>query len=191
MQEQATSLQKEAQKRQREIKNNERQVKSQLESLQNLIKGKDETLTSLQSRNAEQTSELAQHTEIRDKLNEHIIYLQNEVRKRDELLEGGSEFGGDDDFAPESDSGSMAEEVLSTKNVNDSSSVAKSGALKTQRTTKRRTMGQILKSQLEETRLSLKNQIESKLRAEKQVQNIEQKLSKLTEGLKEIYTIVN
>lgn len=38
---------------------------------------------------------------LRDKLNEHIVYLQNEIRKRDELLET-SEFGdfeliGDDD----------------------------------------------------------------------------------------------
>ena len=59
---------------------------------------------------------------MRDKLNEHIIYLQNEVRKRDELLEGGSEFGGDDDFALESDSASMAEEMSSTRNINDSGS---------------------------------------------------------------------
>ena len=88
-----------------------------------MLKGKDETLNSLQSRNEEQINELAQHNEIRDKLNEHIIYLQNEVRKRDELLEGGSEFGGDDDFAPESDSVSMQEEYLSTMNAaNDSGS---------------------------------------------------------------------
>lgn len=59
---------------------------------------------------------------MRLKLNEHIIYLQNEVRKRDELLEGGSEFGGDDDFGQESDTASMAEEISSTKNINDSGS---------------------------------------------------------------------
>ena len=51
-------------------------------------------------------------------------------------------------------------------------------------------MGQILKSQLEETRQSLKDQIEAKLRSEKQVSNMEQKLSKLTEGLKEIFSLV-
>jgi hypothetical protein len=28
---------------------------------------------------------------MREKLHEHIIYLQNEIRKRDELLEEGSE----------------------------------------------------------------------------------------------------
>ena len=42
---------------------------------------------------------------MRLKLNEHIIYLQHEVRKRDELLEEGSEFGLDEDFGQdESDS---------------------------------------------------------------------------------------
>jgi len=39
--------------------------------------------------------------------------LQNEIRKRDELLEEGSEFGGDDDFAVESES--MCEEVTSSR----------------------------------------------------------------------------
>ncbi len=30
--------------------------------------------------------------EMRHKLNDHIVYLQNEIRKRDELLEGESDF---------------------------------------------------------------------------------------------------
>lgn len=29
---------------------------------------------------------------MRHKLNDHIVYLQNEIRKRDELLEGDSDF---------------------------------------------------------------------------------------------------
>lgn len=29
---------------------------------------------------------------MRSKLNDHIVYLQNEIRKRDELLEGESDF---------------------------------------------------------------------------------------------------
>ena len=121
-----------------------------------MLKGKDETLNSLQSRNEEQINELAQHNEYRDKLNEHIIYLQNEVRKRDELLEGGSEFGGDDDFAPESETTSIQEEYLSTMNAaNDSGSQPTPPVQRGP--TKRRTMGQILKSQLEETRQSLKD----------------------------------
>jgi len=68
------------------------------------------------------------------------------VRKRDELLEGGSEFGGDDDFAPDSETASNMDDVFSsTKNagggVNDSGSQPplRGGP-------KRRTMGQILKS---------------------------------------------
>ena len=157
-----------------------------------MLKGKDETLTTLQSRSEEQINELQQHSDVRNKLNEHIIYLQNEVRKRDELLEGGSEFGGDDDFAHESDTASMAEEMSSTKNINDSGSQPNTTST-VQRGpvgTKRRTMGQILKSQLEETRQLLKNQIEAKLRSEKQVQNMEQNLYKLTEGLKEIFSLV-
>jgi hypothetical protein len=32
---------------------------------------------------------------IRHKLTENIVYLQNEIRKRDDLIEGSSEFGGD------------------------------------------------------------------------------------------------
>jgi|LauGreDrversion4_2_1035121.scaffolds.fasta_scaffold09126_3 hypothetical protein len=32
---------------------------------------------------------------MRHKLTENIIYLQNEIRKRDDLLENSSEFGGD------------------------------------------------------------------------------------------------
>ena len=51
-------------------------------------------------------------------------------------------------------------------------------------------MGGILKAQLEETRQNLKSSIEAKLRSEKQVQNLEQKLSKLAEGVKEISTLV-
>ena len=58
---------------------------------------------------------------MRDKLNEHIIYLQNEVRKRDQLLESGSEFGGDEDFAVDSDTASVPDESSSTRNVGDSS----------------------------------------------------------------------
>ena len=56
---------------------------------------------------------------------------------------------------------------------------------------KRRTMGQILKSQLAETRQSLKTQIEAKLRLEKEVSQADQKLAKLTEGLQDILALAN
>jgi len=81
---------------------------------------------------------------MREKLHEHIIYLQNEVRKRDELLEGGSEFGGDDDFAPESDSASLHDDSTSLRNAMDSGSLARSS--KQPAASKRRSMGQILKA---------------------------------------------
>ena len=36
-------------------------------------------------------------SDMRQKLNEHIMFLQNEIRKRDELLENTSDFEEDDD----------------------------------------------------------------------------------------------
>ena len=64
------------------------------------------------------------------------------MRKRDELLEEGSEFGGDEDFGLESDSASMAEEVSSTKNaVNDSGSQSQANVVRAGIGNKRRTMG--------------------------------------------------
>ena len=108
---------------------------------------------------------------VRDKLNEHIIYLQNEIRKRDELLEGGSDFGGDDDFAAESDS--LADETSSkgdairssaTKNGEEDPSkltdTPKQSFAKSQRPGKGRTLNQILRQQLEDSRNQLKGQIE-------------------------------
>ena len=52
----------------------------------------------------EAAQELASADMMRDKLSEHIIYLQNEIRKRDELLEEDSDFGGDDECNDASDS---------------------------------------------------------------------------------------
>lgn len=42
--------------------------------------------------NEEAQLELQQMSEMRYKLNDHIVYLQNEIRKRDELLEDESDF---------------------------------------------------------------------------------------------------
>jgi hypothetical protein len=44
---------------------------------------------------------------MRAKLNDHIVYLQNEIRKRDELLEGDSDFESVEDYL-ENDSASNA-----------------------------------------------------------------------------------
>ena len=85
---------------------------------------KDETLSNLESKNKEVINELEMASHVREKLNEHIIYLQNEVRKRDELLEGDSDFGGDDDFALASDS---APDETSSKGDAIRSSTTKNG----------------------------------------------------------------
>ena len=92
------------------------------------------------------------------------------MRKRDQLLESGSEFGGDDDFAAESDSASVQDEV--NANGDSSTSQAKSNAQVLSTTPaingkKPKTMGGILKAQLEETRQTLKSSIEARLRSEK------------------------
>lgn len=47
--------------------------------------------------------ELTNMNQIKEKLNEHIVYLQNEIRKRDELLET-SEFGDFEFIGDEEDS---------------------------------------------------------------------------------------
>lgn len=39
--------------------------------------------------------EILQMDAMRHKMTENIVYLQNEIRKRDDLLENSSEFGGD------------------------------------------------------------------------------------------------
>jgi len=41
-------------------------------------------------------------SQMRHKLNDHIVYLQNEIRKRDELLEDGSDFEDDTGLADDS-----------------------------------------------------------------------------------------
>ena len=98
--------------------------------------------------------------QIKSKLNEHIVYLQNEVRKRDELLET-SEFGdfeliGDDDdgsvIAIEEDSirggdlqsnkGTQEDEIRGMISTDNNSRQKR----------KKRTAGSMIQSQLEESR---------------------------------------
>jgi hypothetical protein len=61
----------------------------------------------LKKKEEEMSMELQQMDAMRHKLTENIVYLQNEIRKRDDLLENSSEFGGDfemigDDYDDES-----------------------------------------------------------------------------------------
>ena len=90
---------------QKESQANEKQIKAQLESLQGILRRKDEDLSHLKSQQKETTDEIETSNVVRERLHDHIIYLQNEVRKRDELLEDdGSDSENEEDFAPESDS---------------------------------------------------------------------------------------
>ncbi len=49
----------------------------------------------LKKKEEEMSLELQQMDQMRHKLTENIVYLQNEIRKRDDLLENSSEFGAD------------------------------------------------------------------------------------------------
>ena len=53
-------------------------------------------------KNEEALQEIQSMSEMRQKLNDHIVYLQNEIRKRDELLEDGSDFDDDQELADDS-----------------------------------------------------------------------------------------
>jgi len=68
---------------------------SELEGLKDMLEAKVDELQEFRSKHAEMSQELAVMDGIKHKLNEHIVYLQNEIRKRDELLES-SEFEEDD-----------------------------------------------------------------------------------------------
>jgi len=68
---------------------------SELEGLKDMLEAKVDELQEFRSKHAEMSQELADMDGIKHKLNEHIVYLQNEIRKRDELLES-SEFEEDD-----------------------------------------------------------------------------------------------
>ena len=157
--EQTDALHKQSLKRQADSQKAERQIKEQLSSLEGILSRKNMDLNNLQSKNQEVENELAQEGQIREKLSEHIIYLQNEIRKRDELLEGGSEFGGDDDFALD-ETNSISEINMSATKMraesfetsgNQSKVQNSSGAKNTLKDAQiqkpnRRTMGQILKN---------------------------------------------
>lgn len=69
--------------------------------------------------------ELQQMDAMRHKLTQNIIYLQNEIRKRDDLLENSSEFGGDFEMIDnEDDSSSLMEEASNRGGgINDAQSL--------------------------------------------------------------------
>lgn len=63
--------------------------------MESVLSKKDEDLQVFIGKNEEAQQEIQSMNEMRQKLNDHIIYLQNEIRKRDELLEDGSDFEDD------------------------------------------------------------------------------------------------
>lgn len=113
---------------------------------------------------------------LRHKLTENIIYLQNEIRKRDDLLENSSEFGGD--FNAE---GAEDSNVGLDSSVNEENQSVRGGDLQSsegdvaggvysyrnlqQMKRKRRTFSQALQAQIEDVRQQLKSQIEERMLA--------------------------
>jgi hypothetical protein len=61
--------------------------------VQDLLESRNQE--ALKKKEEEMSIELQQMDAMRHKLTENIVYLQNEIRKRDDLLENSSEFGAD------------------------------------------------------------------------------------------------
>ena len=126
---------------------------------------------------------------IRHKLTENIVYLQNEIRKRDELLET-SEFGDFDIIDDEDSMIAPEDESLRGQDLQSNRAEEEGGnAAPSQRHSqfvnirkKRRTFGHQLQSQLDESRSNLKLQIEEKMRLQRQMQAVQRNMVKLSEG---------
>lgn len=147
------------------------------------------------NKSEEQSQELQSMDGIRNKLNEHIIYLQNEVRKRDDMLDGNSDSeieldneddSGDLDIIRQSTSFARRSERSQSVQSKREDDVDQAGLDRPKRTT----MTKLLAGQLEETRASLKDEIESRLTLEKQLEAEQAKLAKLTEGLNDIKSLL-
>ena len=71
-------------------------MKAQLRQLQDMLSQRAAQADQLATQKEEMSQELQSMADMRHKLTENIVYLQNEIRKRDDLLENSSEFGGED-----------------------------------------------------------------------------------------------
>ena len=146
---------------------------------------------------------------MRHKLTENIVYLQNEIRKRDDLLENSSEFGDfemiDGDMEDDSSLNINAEdELLSNRGGNDMQSLrggaddqpdnyaggSRQSFQMIKKVSKRKTMNQAMQNQLDDARNQLKQRIEEKLQAERQCQNVEHYFRKVVEGLVDIKKVL-
>lgn len=60
---------------------------TEVHELQEIVRDKLSLIENFENKNEEMNQEISNMNLLKHKLNEHIIYLQNEIRKRDELLE--------------------------------------------------------------------------------------------------------
>lgn len=139
--------------------------------MQQLLSQQSQLAELYASKNEEMNQELLEKDALRHKLTENIIYLQNEIRKRDDLLENSSEFGGD--FAEDDSYEQLSRGEMSR------GTTGKAG--------RKRAM----QGQLEEAREALRKKIEEKLQAERQSQNLEHCLRRVLEGLFDIRRVLS
>ena len=113
--------------------------------------------------------------EMRQKLNDHIVYLQNEIRKRDELLEDGSDFDDDQELVDDS-----------CYSVGHTSS----SQLGQASTPKRRPPKQSSSKHLEEARNQIKALISQKVELAKDVSVLNQKLRNAGAALDQLFYLL-
>lgn len=106
--EQAAKLQRGALQKQRDNERMEKIFKDQLTLVESEVNKKDLDLKRTQD---EANEEYKNMDTMRQTLNSHIIYLQNEVRKRDEMLDDNDSDSELDSFADESGVNTEREEV--------------------------------------------------------------------------------
>ncbi|CDW79559.1 UNKNOWN [Stylonychia lemnae] len=197
----SSKVQQLIQKRQSESEQAEVMMKNQLKQIQDMLQQKTSQLLQYENKQEEINLELNNMNMIRHKLTENIVYLQNEIRKRDELLEtsefGDFEFIGDEMdsmIAPEDES-VRGQDLQSNKGDDDANGGA--AALSNRHLQmvsmkkKRKTFGQQLQNQLDEARAQLKQHIEEKMRVQRQYQLLDRNYTKIAEGLQDINQILD
>ena len=113
--------------------------------------------------------------EMRQKLNDHIVYLQNEIRKRDELLEDGSDF--DDDHE-------LVDDSCYSMGHTSSSQLGQAS------TPKRRPPKQSGSKHLEEARNQIKALINQKVDLAKDVSLLNQQLRNAGAALEQLFYLL-
>ena len=141
---------------------------------------------------------------LKHKLTENIVYLQNEIRKRDDLLES-SEFGDFDiiNTDEQSESSAMAIESDSVRNnlgagagygtagTQEDESKSQGRGQAQQQRRKRKTFASQLQTQLEDTRTQLKQNIEEKLKMQRKFLILSRNYTSLVERIGDINTVMD